>query len=321
VKHPPYHLRPNKAIDRLLLIEAINRLERLSPPLSDYTYYGLGGPYLEDFRLIYEFCAGVKMVSIEEDREIYNRQRFHLPCATLRLEKDSMGSFLTLYQANDNKSIFWLDYSGRLKYQFFTDFMVLLTKLPESSLVKITLPCDPKHWYNSDSQLAENLEREFGQQFASLMPNRIQGPPRRLHAFALLTQQMIRVAAEKALPSSGPTMFHPLCSFFYSDGTGMFTLTGVICDRQRQQEVKEVFSDLPFYKPNWSHPRHIDVPILSTRERLHLQGKLPCNQNAGNVLRKQLGYLIDKDADSTEKKLKQYATFHKYYPYFMRAVP
>ena len=65
MKQPPYHLRPNKAVDRLALVEAIKRLGRMGD-LSEYTYYGLGGPYLEDFRLLYELCPEIKMVSIEE---------------------------------------------------------------------------------------------------------------------------------------------------------------------------------------------------------------------------------------------------------------
>ena len=65
----------------------------------------------------------------------------------------------------------------------------------------------------------------------------------------------------------------------------------------------------------------IDVPTLSTKERLHLQDRLPLNLNAGRVLRRALGYLIDKDVRRTEAKLKQYADFHRYFPYFMKAIP
>ncbi len=50
---PAYHLRTNKAIDRFTFIEAIRRMA--SPKeLSECTYYGFGGPYLEDFRLLHE---------------------------------------------------------------------------------------------------------------------------------------------------------------------------------------------------------------------------------------------------------------------------
>jgi len=78
VSQPAYHTRPNKAVDRLTLIDAI-RLVVKPRELSDYTYYSMGGPTLDDFRLIYEFYPEIKMVSIEQHEETYKRQQFHLP--------------------------------------------------------------------------------------------------------------------------------------------------------------------------------------------------------------------------------------------------
>src|SRR5688572_13337398 len=112
MSHPPYHLRLNKAIDRFILIEEIRKLEKISSlSLNAYTYYGLGGPYLEEFRILSELCPDLNMVSIEKDIETLKRQKFHLPCKTLRLESGEMKSFLNNYDAQDEKSIFWLDYT------------------------------------------------------------------------------------------------------------------------------------------------------------------------------------------------------------------
>ena len=48
----PYRLRPNKAVDRELFLSL---LMRLTPKLGleKYHYVGLGGPFLEDFRLLH----------------------------------------------------------------------------------------------------------------------------------------------------------------------------------------------------------------------------------------------------------------------------
>ncbi len=124
MKHPAYHLRSNKAVDRLTLVDAIKRATRLVDDLSEYTYYGFGGPYLEDFRLLYEFYPEIKMISIENNEETYKRQQFHIPCHTSQLKLKNMGfkSFLARYEANDEKSIFWLDYTD-LQYGHFEDFV------------------------------------------------------------------------------------------------------------------------------------------------------------------------------------------------------
>ena len=319
MKQPPYHLRLNKAVDRLLTIDAIRRMDRLER-LSEFTYYGLGGPYLDDFRLIYELFPEIKMVSIEKDEDIYKRQEFHSPCGNLRLERAQFKSFLVRYEPNDEKSIFWLDYTG-LDYGNFEDFMALLSKVSENSMVKITLRAEPSDFFDKQNETPGSGAERFRRQFGALMPDSAADPPLRFRDFVCLLQDMAQVAAQKALPSAVPLMFQPVSSFYYSDGTGMFTLTGVVCQRDAEAATKEAFQDLHFRNLTWAKPKIINVPVLSTQERLHLQKLLPCRSGAGRTLREALGYLIDEDRESTEAKLKQYADFHLYYPYFMRAVP
>ena len=316
MSQPAYHTRPNKAVDRLTLIDAI-RLVVKPKELSDYTYYSMGGPTLEDFRLIYDFYPEIKMVSIEQDPEIYKRQRFHLPCRfhRLKLEHTSLKSFLAQYEAKDQKSIFWLDYTN-LELGHFDDFMGLLGKVGTNSMVKITLSCDPRDYRKSEQAEA------FRRKFETLLPNPSDPPPSRVDKLALLMQEMVRIASQKALPSAIPFMFLPLSSFYYKDGAGMFTLTGLVCRRVEEKQFKKAFKNWRFANLNWNEPRQIDVPSLTTKERLLLQHYLPCGGNAGKALRRALGYLIDdKNREQTENQLQQYADFHRYFPHFIKAVP
>lgn len=312
MRHPAYQLRPNKAVDRLTLIDAIRRLGKLGD-LSEYTYYGLGGPYLEDFRLLYEFYPEIKMVSIEEDKDTYKRQKFHRPCGTpnLTLKRARFRSFLSHYEAGDKKSIFWLDYTG-LEYGHLEEFVMLLGKVAANSMIKITLQAEPREYIHKAN--------EFREKFGALMPDRSADPPRVPNGFAYLVQQMVQIASQNALPSAMPLMFLPIPSFHYSDGTGMFTLTGLVCFRAQEDQVRGYFNNWQFANLHWAKPRRIDVPMLSTKERLHLQHQLP-RSNAGRVLRRALGYLIDEDVRRTEFKLGQYADFHRHFPYFMKAIP
>ena len=266
---------------------------------------------MEDFRLLYEFHPEIKMVSVEEDEETFKRQKFHLPCGTLTLKRERFKSFLMRYEAKDQKSIFWLDYTG-LNYGDFEDFMMLLGKVAANSMVKITLQAEPRHYLHKPD--------EFRRKFGALMPDRSANPPRVPEGLAELVQQMLQIASQKALPSASPLMFLPISSFFYSDGTGIFTLTGVVCLRTEEANLRQIFRPWEFVNLDWNKPRRIDVPMLSTKERLHLQHRLP-SKNAGGALRHALGYLIDEDAESTELKLAQYAEFHRHFPYFMKAIP
>lgn len=313
MRHPAYHLRPNKAVDRFTLIEAIRCFEGLCK-LNEYTYYGLGGPYLEEFRLLYEYYPQIKMISIEQDEDTYKRQKFHLPCRTLRLKNTDVKSFLARYEPKDKKSIFWLDYLD-LEYGNFEDFITLLGRVAARSMVKITLR----------AELSDYLDKgeEFRKKFQSVMLNPLKDPPPTSPEFAYLLQEMLQVAAEQALPAEATSLtFQPVSSFYYSDGTGIFTLTGLVWPRNEKADVEKAFKGWKLQNLTWARPRKIDVPILSTKERLRLEWFLPCrSKSPGKALSRALGYLIDVDIDSAEAKLEQYADYHRHFPYFMRGIP
>jgi len=296
-----------------MLVEAIRHIEKLGN-IDAYTYYGFGGPYLEDFRILYELFPDIGMVSIEEDEEIYKRQGFHLPCGKLILKHIEFTSFLAQYGATDSKSIFWLDYTG-LKYSHFESFMALLGKVAADSMIKITLRADPTDYSNVEKA------KEFRKKFEAVMPDPSADPSGRLRDYLRLLQGMIQIAAQKALPAEMPITFQPVSSFFYSDGTWMFTLTGIVCLRTDLAKIRKVFQGWKFSNLNWATPKIIDLPVLSTKERLHLQNQLPCPRNAGIILGRRLGYVIDDSIEWTDAKLQQYADFHRYSPYFMKAIP
>jgi len=322
MKSPAYHLRPNKAAERFAFIEAIRHLTELGGSLlEEYTYYGLGGPYLEDCRLLYEFYPEISMVSVEENKQVLKRQEFHLPCGTLHLEPKDMKSFIIQYQPNDKKSIFWLDYT-RLEYGCFDDFKVLLGKVAEKSMIKITLRAEPDDYWDEYKKLRTNEAEGFRKLFDKIMPDPSANPPRNPGEFAHLLQKMLQIAAQQALPADATSLvFQPVSSFYYSDGTGMFTLTGIVCKRVNRWRVRRTFNGWAFANLTWAKPRLIDIPILSTKERLHLQHCLPCSSARGTTLRTELGYLIDKNRQMTDEALEQYADFHRYSPYFMRGTP
>jgi len=326
MSQPPYHLRTNKAADRFAFIEAMRRLERLAGPLAEYTYYGLGGAYLEDIRLVYEFYPEISMVSIEENGEICSRQEFHRPCADdrLQLENNTLKSFIATYEAKDEKSIFWLDYT-RLDYTCFRDFITLLGKIAVGSLVKITLRAHPADYWTWEGE--RPLERkgkpeQFRRRFAAVLPDQSAYPHWSAKGFAELLQRMLQIAAQQALPAEAtPFAFQPVSSFYYSDSTSMFTLTGVLWPRGDAAAVEKAFNGWQFANLTWTSPKLIDIPDLSTKERLHLQRYLPCSTPPGATLRAKLGHLIEEDIAKSEAALDQYAAFHRYFPYFLRGTP
>ena len=286
--------------------------------LGGYTYYGLGGPYLEDFRLLYELFPDMGMVSIEIDEETYKRQEFHRPCSTLKLELEDISNFVTNYDPDGAKSVFWLDYTD-LKPSNFNDFKTLLQIVEPNSMVKITLRCNPNDYY-----LSKKPEREieiFRTEFSDVLADPDSAMPRKLEDFACFLQEMIQISAQQSLPAATALAFVPVSSFYYSDGTGIFTLTGIVCCTCKKSDIQRVFGDWEFANLQWGPPKLIRIPSLSVKERLYLQHLLPSGSSSGEKLRQKMGYLIDDGQTQTERALDQYAAFHRYSPYILRGVP
>ena len=315
---PAYHLRPNKAVDRLVFVDAIRRLHRIDS-LSDYTYYGFGGPYLEDFRLLYESFEGIDMVSIEEDSEVFKRQEFHLPFSTLQICNMNSGEFISDYEPGDNKLIVWLDYTDT-SVKNLGEFQELLSKIAEGSMVKITFRAHRGDILGEDES-GKNRWGVFIEDFYEYMLDPAMELPPTRRDYVQLIQDMAQMASEITL-SGQVNVFQPINSLRYSDGTDMLTLTGIVCLSDELQEIRDAFEDWEFANLDWDPPKRIEVPFLSTKERLYLQSKLPCDEgSAGEVLHSALGYLIGKSDSDTRRQLESYSLFHRQYPYFIRAMP
>lgn len=325
---PSYHLRINKSADRFTLIETIRRLPKLNNILDEYTYFSLGGPFLEDMRLLYDFYPEIRMVSIEENRKIFLRQKFHLPCGPqqLTLQNCDITSFIDDFELTDDKSIFWLDYTD-LDLNCFTDFEKLLNKLSQGSIIKITIRADPRDYWiipkNTEKRKQKHWKiQQFQRKFGDYLPRQDEIPSWRSEEFAFLLQEMLQIVVQNSFSAEITNLtFYPISSFYYSDSTWMFSLTGIIWPRTDFEAVNEAFDDWEFKNLTWRRPIQIDIPNLSTKERLHLQKHLPVEPPRGPILRGEMGHLIDDDILKTEHALEQYAAFHRYFPYFLRGVP
>ena len=97
----------------------------------------------------------------------------------------------------------------------------------------------------------------------------------------------------------------------------MLSITGIVCTRIERPDIENWFDDWEFLNLNWKDPLTIDVPILSIKERLHLEKELPTRDATGHALSDALEYKIEED-DVHLEQLKQYEQFHQYYPYFAR---
>jgi hypothetical protein len=247
----PYHLRPNKAVDRQLFVELLSKVNRFKP-IRQYTYVGFGGSFLEDFKLIHTYFGNNKMISIEESLNVLKRQRFNLPlrCITRRHEKS--GDFIASYPVK-GPAMIWLDYANprELRVQI-EEYEALISKLQLHDIVKITLNASPDTLRGHDS-IDENEKRETKDvrnakrlkkltvRLGDYLPQDTDATMMTVDELPHVYCRVLEFAANKALQGRSSEMVQPLSAFVYADSTHqMLTLTGIIIEKK---EVGQFFRE------------------------------------------------------------------------------
>ena len=344
MKHPAYHLRPNKAIDRFMLIEILKCFDGI----TTFEYIGFGGPFLEDFRLLHQYFPAISLICIEKNQATYKRQHFHKVTKNMSLLQMPYQNFLSQHDFR-KKSCVWLDYTTFDK-NCLSEFCDTIQRVQEGSIVKITVRSDTdediipqytesilslistciKENFSFDEKTQDELietlnniikkeensqsfQKLFLAEFAEYLPDNYEQYLKNSNQQKLL----IKLIFKQAVISScaGDMFFLPVNCTYYNDQTEMMSLTGVVINRSQTEQIKHLLSKFKFLDTAWdSYPQKIDIPMLSIKERLKLEKYLPLKKTTGRILHKALGYnVMNKEKQSLEI-LKLYNDFYKYYP-------
>jgi hypothetical protein len=352
-RHPPYHLRPNKAIDRFLLVDLLRHV-----PYEErkrYEYIGLGGPFLEDFKIMHHYYPEVKLTSIEANPETYKRQRFNKSCKAIKLIESEIATYFGEHDDFRHPLIVWFDGTD-FRQRTLTSLQSILLKLPVDSILKVTarvsFETEPryKEFALATAHTVENLLSDIQglsinqredlsgrirdvlinaaeekdemtlamQQVSDYLPEGYEDLLGDQPSRAKLYFQILQNAISRSFPSVGEKVFHYISSNYYSDSTTMISITGMIVKRSRLSKVRQLFRDYKNQGDQLGEPTEINIPILSIKERMKLDPHLPIRKNVGRRLHNVLGYRIDSSDNLTEKQLSFYNSFHKYYPFFSK---
>ncbi len=327
MKHPAYSLRPNKAADRFILIDLLRCIGKESS-LADFTYYGFGGPFLEDFKLIDEYFPEIRLVSIESSAHTYKRQEFHKFNKRIKLQKSSFDDFLTHDYEPGTKDIFWLDYTD-FTYHRIQEFQRTISLVPYSSIIRITVQAELYYCPNDYrkllseaefSNLAAKVKADFERTFGKVIPIGKEELILSATQFPNLVLLMLQEAAETQCQESHDREFLPIHSIIYNDHTQMLSLTGIVIPKGGAGSVKQALGEVHLASWNWTDYTKLDLPALSLKERLHLAPHLPLTAPPEPPLWDILKYNISDTRPSSDQALDHYANFHRHYPNFGKLV-
>ena len=320
MNHPPYHLRHNKAVDRFLFIELLSQLDsQMAYNLSDYTYFSLGGPLLNDFQVLHQSFPNMRMVCIEGNEETHKRQKFNKPHKNIKFHVGDLSDFFANNELT-GKDIVWLDFT-KTTISEFELFQYVLGKIELYGIVKITLRARTILSGNLKDETKENKIRQFEEDFDDILPADY-NPDRDFRGgpYRKLLLKILRVSAQKVLIDPDEKSFQPLLTCFYQDGEPMLTMTGIVLPSVEHRNLKQRMRSWKYLNLEWTEPKIINVPTLSIRERLAFDKYLPIKGNSVMRLKQQIPFELGEDETETVEQLQQYADFYRFYPFFTRVV-
>jgi len=326
-----YNLRPNKFVERQLFAELLNKVcARYSP--DRYVYVSLGGPQLEDQRLVHRRLGIKTLISLEMDPVIHKRQLFNQRPSFVECRNESTGDFISNFDAfadlhEDKKFIIWFDYaSPRERHEQLVEYQTLLGKLEAEDIIKITMNANPgtlgeEQIGETKEQLQKRRLKALRNQLDIYLPKSLKYTEMTGRGLARILCNAIKKASLNAVQNTHLLKPIPLAIFVYQDGPHQILTVTVqlVLKADVEQFRKKLLSQGWDYLPSsWEDVTKIKVPNLTAKERLFIEGLL-FSKSHENV-HKELPFRFHENEKESLRILEEYARHYRWYPSYFQVV-
>lgn len=321
----PYRLRPNKAVDRELFLSL---LTRLAPKLSieKYHYVGLGGPFLEDFRLVHARLGIAKMTCVETEQQVHKRQVFNRPVACVECVHTTLENFLDETDL-ETPAIIWFDYTEPKGITTQMErFARTIGTVAIGSVLRVTLNANPASLGTPEpKELSVEVDGEasedramkptiqdwrlarFKERLGALFPSGLGPDGMTFKTYGPSLLRALKLAVDNEALSFRDRQIIWAFATHYADGQAMVTAALIVAPSD-DREIEELVKSWEFFT-TIDAPHRLDLPALSTLERLTMES----NDDAKG----KLGFALptsDMGADPFEV----FKRFYRIYPHFSR---
>jgi hypothetical protein len=325
----PYHLRPNKYVDRQIFVDLLNRLDR-ARSISRSVYVSLGGKFLDDHKAIRFAFDILGSVSIEKFAHVVPRQNFNKPFEDVSCLEQESKDFVSGFSAfrseypEDTNFIVWLDFVNPAERLVqLEEFSTLVGFGRPFDVFRITVNANAETLKGSDAKMPDqyNTRSEWRlaifQSQLGKFPCQATAREMTVAGFPAVLARAVGVAAMEGAKGK-KFVVRPLAVTSYSDGTPMLSVTVILLPAAEADEfmARPWISEWKHRAANWGSVTKIDVPDLSLKEKMLIDrhtNVLDDRQIAG-----QLGFDLGDDQPSTLDKLSQYREHFRFYPQFVR---
>ena len=301
-----YGLRPAKNIERKMICEAIQRLDRFRE-LQDYRYTGFGSRYFSDFIIFHKLLGIKQMMSIEKDTANKEWFEFNKPYKCITPLFDHSNNILPKIDWSP-PTILWLDYDGKLEKSCFEDIDSFCSNAIPGSVLLITVNAEP-----SREPLQKRKRQFINDTGENRWPSEFNHKDLVRTKFPKLLRKIIDNEIQEyisirngVLADEKKIRYKQLFNFLYEDGAQMVTMGGIIYEHEQASELEKCsFNDFNYIKFGEDNYK-IEVPNLTFREIHFLNQLLPVTDEL------PLTFIPNKE-------FKQYAQIYRYFPTFTEA--
>lgn len=308
----PYDLRPRKQVERRMMAHVFQLLAESGFPISTYRYAGFGAFFFMDFILFRRLLGITDMVSIEHDLGCKKRVRFNCPYKDIDVRFLSSSDYIA-EMSRDKPHILWFDYDGPVSHDHLADLETAVALLSAGSILIATFDVDFDKaddirvresesnkrmiaWFNRFQDECGDLfdpTWDIGDFTASDLPKR--------------AITVVKNAILSGLNMRDEITFEPLFNFLYADGHEMLTIGGVISSKHEKRKLRSVgWKDVPFARRNLAlDPFRIEVPVLTRKERLHIDSHMPCEPE-----------WVPEDFEIDSEAIQDYRKVYRYCPLY-----
>ncbi len=319
-----YMFRPKKQIERKIIIEILQELEK-EIQLSKYLYIGFGSIYYYDFILFHKMLNINRLLSID-DKSTIKRFNFNKPYDFITFDNNISTDFLSEYDWKQN-SVLWLDYDNKLEDIVLSDIKIIAKNCKKKDFLIITLNAYCDNVEMTRDQAREKFYSKFGRYISSEYHDKKYYTTK---YFSYLLQEVI-LKYLMTMSEYRDISFYKLFSFRYKDSSPMFTIGGIFDDKKdlcnRKWYNKFISTD--------KEVKDINVPILTYCEKFHIDSHI-------EKLKRKIKKIENKNKESNDSlieeemteminkvlpfelgsfyDLKNYIEFYRYYPQYYEGI-
>ena len=313
----PYHLRPNKYVDREIFLDLLAKLDPCVN-LGRYRYIGLGGPFLTDFRLIDNRFKMRRLVCLDSSYKVHERQKFNRPSRNVTIVWRKIGDYLD-ERTFGSPVVIWLDYTSAKDIdEQISRFSRTVTNVPAHSIIRITMNANPESLGNPPADGNETSEvpkqepqeyrlNRLKRKFVDLFPSNVSPDNMSRKKYGKVLLRILKIAVDKEIMGSNINVVWALATH-YADDSPMVTATAVVCRKKFHDEIKNIINNWE-YASNPRNPLLLDVPVLSTLERI----TMAASRNPRSKMKFDL-----KSGSMGMDPFEAYEKYHRVLPHFSR---